>query len=227
MKHLKLFEEYSSSGYNFDENISLLLQNQMGHIEEYGNMMAAFLKVKGNPFYFYQKNNKGVTRFKDEKANRMGTLLSSKKEGNSVILELQRDKENVSEKIIFTLSDSPCVIPVSKYIPKGKGLESIIRIQSALKKIDGGKYAKLLGNFGPKRDGVDGQYGCGTLKAVTQFQKDNNLLKKDGIYGPDTAEVLSKKIGEHVPPHGISKREASEELQEIPIKTPKEIQKGI
>ena len=112
-----------------------------------------------------------------------------------------------TKKLSIKLTDSDCVIPKSKYIPQGKDIESIKIIQRSLSQVDGGKYKKILGNFGPNRDGVDGQYGCSTLRAIIQFQQDNNIKRSDGVYGPITSEVLSKKLGEHIPPHGTQKRE--------------------
>lgn len=46
-----------------------------------------------------------------------------------------------------------------------------------------------LGNYGPKKDGVDGMFGDKTEAAVTKFQGDNNL-SKDGIVGKNTWNKL-------------------------------------
>jgi hypothetical protein len=62
------------------------------------------------------------------------------------------------------------------------------QIQSALK-AKGQKYAVLLGTSGPNKDGVDGEMGRSTDRAIRQFQKDNELTP-DGVVGELTAAKL-------------------------------------
>lgn len=51
----------------------------------------------------------------------------------------------------------------------------------------------LLKNIGYDPGPVDGIFGNATQRAVTEFQKDNNLIP-DGIIGPKTLEVLNKLL---------------------------------
>lgn len=45
------------------------------------------------------------------------------------------------------------------------------------------------GDYGPKKDGVDGEYGAATVKAVKAYQKTRGLIV-DGEAGPDTLGSL-------------------------------------
>ena len=92
------------------------------------------------------------------------------------------------------------VIPESKFIPKEKNSESVKSIQRGLLQVDGGKYKNMLGT-------ADGQYGQKTLETVKKFQQDNNIKPTDGVFGPITSDILSVKLGEHIPPHGVKKRD--------------------
>ena len=92
------------------------------------------------------------------------------------------------------------VIPESKFIPKEKNSESVKSIQRGLLQVDGGKYKNMLGT-------ADGQYGQKTLETVKKFQQDNNIKPTDGVFGPITSDILSVKLGEHIPPHGFNKRD--------------------
>ncbi len=49
-----------------------------------------------------------------------------------------------------------------------------------------------LGTGGPNEDGVDGEFGSKTKKAVEKFQKANGL-KEDGKIGPQTGAMLNEK----------------------------------
>jgi peptidoglycan hydrolase-like protein with peptidoglycan-binding domain len=51
-----------------------------------------------------------------------------------------------------------------------------------------------LGDYGDEEDGVDGEYGRLTRKAVEDFQKKEGDLKVDGKVGPKTAEAMGKDI---------------------------------
>lgn len=56
-----------------------------------------------------------------------------------------------------------------------------------------------LGNGGPNGDGVDGNFGDLTKKAVLDFQNDHkhvdgNPLKPDGLVGPRTADALNRSL---------------------------------
>lgn len=232
MKYIKLFEYFSDiNQYNFDPNLHILLQNQRAHIETRHGSRGdiTYLKLWINNNWvgnFYQKNKSGITRFREENTRKMGTLISSLKSGNSVILEIKFDDQQNSQKLDVKFGESipSCDIPKSKYIPKGKGLESIKLIQRGLSEVDGGKYKKTLGNFGPDKDGIDGQYGCSTLQTISQFQKDNNIRPSGpyGIFGPITSDVLSQKLGRHVPPHGVVKRDVPQDfITLVPKNSPK------
>jgi hypothetical protein len=231
MKYIKLFEYFlDRSDFNYDENLIYLLTNQISHIRSYqtsGKSISSMkVSIEGGPVLnFYQKNNNGVTRFKDDSNQKMGTLIKSQKTSNTVTLKLQYDGEKNIKEFVVRLSELSCQLPKSKFIPPGKDIESIKTIQRALSQVDGGKYKKLLGNFGPNRDGIDGQYGCSTLKAIIQFQKDNKIEPPDGIYGPNTSEILSQKLGEHIPPHGIQKREKGDDFIRLSPLVPTEIKK--
>lgn len=53
-------------------------------------------------------------------------------------------------------------------------------------------YQNLLGT-------VDGNFGINTTKAVTQFQRDQNLETKDGIVGAATWRTLAYPAGTSAP----------------------------
>lgn len=91
------------------------------------------------------------------------------------------------------------VIPESKFIPK-KNSDSVKLIQNGLLQVDEGKYKNMLGT-------PDGQYGQKTLETVKKFQEDNNIKPADGVFGPITSDILSVKLGEHIPPYGVKKRD--------------------
>lgn len=229
MKYIKLFEYFSQDYHNFDDGLINLLVKQKAHIETWNDgsrKMTAIKVVIENIWdgYFYTKNDRGVTRFEDMNTKKKGTLVNSQKSNNLVILDLKYD-DNTIKKLSIKLTDTDCVIPKSKYIPQGKNIESIKTIQRALSQVDGGKYKKMLGNFGQNKDGIDGQYGCSTLKAVIQFQRDNNIEPFDGVYGPQTSEVLSKKLGEHIPPHGVPKREKLDDFIKLKPIYPTKVEK--
>ena len=229
MKYIKLFEYFSQDYHNFDDGLINLLENQKAHIETWTTRSGKITAIKvviENIWdgYFYTKNDKGVTRFKEMNTNKMGTLVNSQKSNNLVILDLKYD-DNTTKKLSIKLIDTDCNIPKSKYIPQGKDIESIKTIQRALSQVDGGKYKKILGNFGPNKDGIDGQYGCSTLGAIIQFQRDNNIKPSDGVYGPITSEVLSKKLGDHIPPHGVQKREKLDDFITLKPISPTKVEK--
>jgi peptidoglycan hydrolase-like protein with peptidoglycan-binding domain len=112
---------------------------------------------------------------------------------------------------------SRCVMPKSKCIPLEKNLEIVKVIQKALSEVDGGKYKSLLGNFGPDGDGIDGHYGCSTLAAVKEFQKDNGIEPIDGIYGPITSKKLSEKLNRQVPPYCSSPETSTPTTTATPV----------
>ena len=51
-----------------------------------------------------------------------------------------------------------------------------------------------LGKSGKNKDGIDGDFGKNTEKAVKQFQKAQKLKLIDGIVGKDTAHKLGWKF---------------------------------
>jgi len=54
-----------------------------------------------------------------------------------------------------------------------------------------------LGTYGPKSNGVDGDYGSATRSGVKQFQKDafpDSQSDWDGVYGPNTARKMKEKL---------------------------------
>ena len=222
MKYIKFFEYFSQDYHNFDDSLINLLENQKAHIETWSTRSGKITAIKVEieniwNGYFYTKNDKGVTRFKEMNTKKMGTLVYSQKSNNLVILDLKYD-DNTTKKLSIKLTNTDCVIPKSKYIPRGKDIESIKTIQRALSQVDGGKYKKILGN-------IDGQYGCSTLRAIMQFQQDNIIKPSDGVYGPITSEVLSKKLGEHIPPHGVQKREKLDDFITLKPISPTKVEK--
>lgn len=233
MKYIKLFEYFSNlQDYNFDQNLITLLEKQRAHVETRQDSRGeiTYLKLRINDNWignFYQKNKSGITRFSEENTKKMGTLISSQKSGNSIILEIKFDNEPNSQKLDVKFGENVtrCTIPKSRYIPKEKGLEPIKLIQRGLSEVDGGKYKKFLGNFGPGKDGIDGHYGCSTLQAVLQFQRDNNIKPSDGVFGPTTSGVLSQKLGRHIPSYGVTKREDPQEFITLVPKTSTKIEK--
>ena len=121
---------------------------------------------------------------------------------------------------VFTLMtdypDNPGPLPAEQLqnAPKGKG--AIGNAGHGKNFYGGGDRADLvttiqrmlqiigydLGTSGPDEDGVDGQYGDTTEKAVTQFQTDSkqwdgNPLKVDGMVGPETSDALNRKMVGH------------------------------
>ena len=49
-----------------------------------------------------------------------------------------------------------------------------------------------LGNYGPKGDGVDGEYGAAVAKAVRKLEEDRDLERDEGVAGP---EVMGSLLG--------------------------------
>lgn len=71
-------------------------------------------------------------------------------------------------------------------------VETLQKMLRDLKKYD-------LGSSGPNKDGVDGTFGNSTEDAVKQFQEehkdwDSNVLKVDGLVGPETADALNREM---------------------------------
>ena len=50
-----------------------------------------------------------------------------------------------------------------------------------------------LGSFGPNGDGIDGEFGGATQKAVEAFQAAAELTV-DGVFGPDTLAALKAAL---------------------------------
>ena len=71
-------------------------------------------------------------------------------------------------------------------LKKGSKGEQVKTVQRILKGLG---YA--MGTYGPKRDGIDGDFGGTTQKHVIAFQKKNNLAA-DGVIGKATWEALLK-----------------------------------
>ena len=65
-------------------------------------------------------------------------------------------------------------------------------VQLALKQ-KGEPYASLLGKSGPNKDGVDGQTGPSTTKAIKKFQEDSGLTA-NGSIDKLTLSKLDSKI---------------------------------
>lgn len=83
---------------------------------------------------------------------------------------------------------------------KGKDkVDSIKTIQKRLQKL-----GYDLGKFGPNKDGIDGDYGDTTVKAVKAFQESNGLTgdQADGIVGNNTWKKLSSKNANGPSPGG-------------------------
>ena len=71
-------------------------------------------------------------------------------------------------------------------------VETLQKMLRDLKKYD-------LGSSGPDKDGVDGTFGNKTEDAVKQFQEkhkdwDGNVLKVDGLVGPETSDALNREM---------------------------------
>ena len=104
---------------------------------------------------------------------------------------------------------------------KGKDkVESVKKIQKLLQKL-----GYDLGKFGLNKDGIDGDYGDTTVKAVKAFQESNGLIgdQADGIVGNNTWKILNSKEAKGPSPavaaksaSKASKGEAAELLGKIP-----------
>lgn len=77
--------------------------------------------------------------------------------------------------------------PMLRYGSSGKAVEDL---QSALVTL-----GYKLGAYGPNKNGVDGDFGSMTDKAVKAFQKSRGL-EQDGIVGPLTWTALDRAIAE-------------------------------
>lgn len=74
-----------------------------------------------------------------------------------------------------------------KLLKKGNKGTLVREIQKMLKSL-----GYDLGDTGTNKDGVDGDYGDITRRAVYLFQIDNDLEEFDGIVGPDTSTKLKE-----------------------------------
>lgn len=54
-----------------------------------------------------------------------------------------------------------------------------------------------IGDFGPKKDGIDSKYGKFTMEGIRKFQNENGL-KNDGITEKNTYKLLKEKYQESV-----------------------------
>lgn len=73
-----------------------------------------------------------------------------------------------------------------------------------------------IGDTGPEKDGVDGDFGDKTEKAVKDFQKshsdfEGNDLKVDGLVGPKTSDALNREMVGHFFDRYLTPLELTEE----------------
>lgn len=73
-----------------------------------------------------------------------------------------------------------------RMLRKGDEGDDVTELQEDLLKL-----GYNLGSYGPKGNGVDGQFGSKTDEAIKDLQKKHGLLV-DGIVGPKTKELLKK-----------------------------------
>lgn len=229
MKHILIYENFGKlqeDPQNFEDCLQQLLFNGKASFTK-DKYITIKVPIGNSVYVFFEKNSRGITRVTDVSYSKMGTLNKCSISGNLVNLEIQWDGQTNIVKRSLYLKDPECNIPKSKYIPLKKNQECVKIIQKALSEVEGGKYKKILGNFGPNRDGIDGHYGCSTLKAVIQFQKDNNIKPAIGIFGPITSGVLSDCLNRHIPYCGQEPRPASEPISKIPTKGVELIEKSV
>lgn len=85
----------------------------------------------------------------------------------------------------YVISESQLVKIARRLHEEESKIEKVKKIQQFL--VDNGYD---LGDYGDEADGVDGEYGRLTRKAVEDFQKKEGDLKVDGKVGPKTAEAM-------------------------------------
>lgn len=78
----------------------------------------------------------------------------------------------------------------SRLLKRGSKGDDVAQLQKYLVKL-----GYNLGTFGDTKDGVDGEFGAKTEKAVKEFQK-TNRLESDGEYGKNTHAVMLKTIAQ-------------------------------
>jgi len=220
MKHILIYENFGilqDNPQNFEYCLQQLLFNGKASFSK-DEYITIKVPIGNSVYVFFEKNSRGITRVTDVSYKKMGTLNKCSISGNLVNLEIQWDGQTNIVKRSLYLKDPECNIPKSKYIPLNKNQVCVKIIQKALSEVEGGKYKKILGNFGPNRDGIDGHYGCSTLKAIIQFQKDNNINPAIGIFGPITSDVLSTCLKRHIPYCGQKLRPAFEPIALMPTK---------
>jgi hypothetical protein len=93
---------------------------------------------------------------------------------------------NIYKKVMKLLITESQIYKIVRRLNEGSSKEDKVKkIQQFL--VDNGYD---LGEYGDKGDGVDGEYGRLTRKAVEDFQKKEGDLKVDGKVGPKTAEAM-------------------------------------
>ena len=96
--------------------------------------------------------------------------------------------------------------------------EHVERIQKMLKSLN-----YDLGYYGPNGDGVDGDYGRFTEKAVKEFQENempNQPEQWDGVIGPITYEILKdavKELSDGKRPWGVAAMRVGIRLSSAPM----------
>lgn len=83
----------------------------------------------------------------------------------------------------------------SRPLTRGAEGPDVEALQQALKTLG---YGGLLGKWGEKKDGVDGEYGNATMAAVKAFEKDHSL-RIDGMADLDCIRAIVKAVADGLP----------------------------
>ena len=95
------------------------------------------------------------------------------------------DKVFIKKVMKYVISESQMVKIARRLHEEESKIDKVKKIQQFL--VDKGYD---LGEYGDEGDGVDGEYGRLTIKAVEDFQNKEGDLKVDGKVGPKTDEVM-------------------------------------
>lgn len=109
-----------------------------------------------------------------------GDILVTKKSGHTVVVLNNGSKYEGTVEVNYGLG--------ARILKKGMIGKDVSELQSALVSL-----GYNLGTYGAKKDGVDGEYGSKTVKAVKKFQKKYKLTV-DGEYGTDSHAKLMEIV---------------------------------